>query len=119
MGTCILVETLHPRHPYLAHSPTMRVPMTVSTTDYAYVALWAALLAVRRHNRSSRRKIRHLVCPGLGTGCGQLDPSEAARQMGLAWIHFQSPPSQIDWPFAAFRQQQIRRGGDLGRTSPP
>src|SRR5215470_6688903 len=28
VGTSIIVETGHPKHPFLAHSPTMRVPMT-------------------------------------------------------------------------------------------
>lgn len=33
VGTCILVPTGHPAHPFVAHSPTMRIPMNISGTD--------------------------------------------------------------------------------------
>ena len=47
IGTCLLVDTGHPRHPFLAHAPTMRVPMEIDRTDYAYLAMWATLLGTR------------------------------------------------------------------------
>jgi O-acetyl-ADP-ribose deacetylase (regulator of RNase III) len=50
VGTSMMVETEHPRHPFLAHTPTMRVPMPIARTDYPYLAMWAMLLAVRRHS---------------------------------------------------------------------
>jgi O-acetyl-ADP-ribose deacetylase (regulator of RNase III) len=33
VGTSLIVETGHPEHPFLAHTPTMRVPMPVAKTD--------------------------------------------------------------------------------------
>ncbi|MDY7023038.1 MAG: macro domain-containing protein, partial [Cyanobacteriota bacterium] len=38
VGTCLIVETQHPKHPFLAHTPTMRVPMSINGTDIPYVA---------------------------------------------------------------------------------
>jgi O-acetyl-ADP-ribose deacetylase (regulator of RNase III) len=118
VGTSMIVETGHPRHPFLAHTPTMRVPMPIARTDYPYLAMWAMLLAVRRHNLSAERQIEVVACPGLGTGIGRVPFPEAARQMALAYRNFLSPPRGISWPFATGRQNQIRRGGDLGAALP-
>jgi O-acetyl-ADP-ribose deacetylase (regulator of RNase III) len=114
IGTSMIVETAHPKHPFLAHTPTMRVPMPITVTDNVYTAMWAMLLAVRRHNLTSEQPISLLACPGLGTGVGQMPPEEAARQMALAYRHFLSPPKTIHWSFATLRQDAIGRGGDLG-----
>jgi O-acetyl-ADP-ribose deacetylase (regulator of RNase III) len=110
VGTSVLVETEHPRHPYLAHTPTMRVPMPIVHTDHVYLAMWAMLLAVRRHNQRADRSIRTIACPGLGTGTGRVPYPEAARQMALAYLSFLYPPTGIDWQFANKRQSEVRYG---------
>lgn len=114
VGTSFIVETGHTEHPFLAHTPTMRVPMPISRTDNVYSAMWAMLLAVRHHNLQCDRRIESVACPGLGTGVGQVPFREAARQMALAYRHFLHPPTRIGWPFATKRQEAIRVGGDLG-----
>ena len=119
MGTSIIVETGHPKHPFVAHTPTMRTPMPIALTDHAYVAMWAMLLAVRRHNLTSERRISIVACPGLGTATGRVPPAEAARQMALPYEHFVKPPTSIDWTLAGQRQAAIRYGGDLGLLLPP
>ena len=96
VGTCIIVPTDHAAHPYVAHSPTMRVPMNIQSTDHVYLAMWAALTAVHRHNRSAARKIDSLACPGLGTGTGGVDPIEASLQLRMAYEHFKRPPQVIN-----------------------
>ena len=96
VGTCMLVPTENKEHPWLAHTPTMRHPMDIRGTDNAYTAMWAMLNAVRQHNLSHEHhadKIKSVACPGLGTGCGRLKFEEAARQMALAWKHFQERTS--------------------------
>ncbi len=113
IGTSFIIETRHPGHPFLAHTPTMRVPMSISTTDNVYTAMWAMLLAVRRHNRSSSSKIRSVACPGLGTATGRVPPREAARQMALAYGWYARPLAVIDWATAEGRQAMVSRGGDL------
>ena len=114
VGTSLIVPTGDPAHPYLAHTPTMRVPMTIACTDTVYLAMWAALLALRQHNRENPRPIRHLLCPGLGTGVGEMPYPEAARQMATAYRHFCHPPTTLDWRVADTRQKAIARGGDHG-----
>lgn len=119
VGTSFIIDTGHQRHPFLAHTPTMRVPMSISATDNVYVAMHAMLLAVRRHNVSTDRKIRKLACPGLGTATGRVPFKEAARQMVLAYRSSLRPLTAIDWPTAQARQAAIGRGGDqtLGDSS--
>ncbi len=112
VGTCILVPTDDRRHPYLAHAPTMRVPMEISRTDYAYLAMWAVLLAVHRHYAACEQSICSLACPGLGAGTGRMPAREVARQMALAYAHYLDPPSRLDWDVATRRQAAIGRGGD-------
>ncbi|HVL15538.1 MAG TPA: macro domain-containing protein, partial [Gemmata sp.] len=57
VGTCVIVPTDQEAHPFVAHAPTMRVPMNIQGTDHVYLAMWAVLTAVHRHNRSESRKI--------------------------------------------------------------
>jgi O-acetyl-ADP-ribose deacetylase (regulator of RNase III) len=122
VGTSTIVETRHPTHPYLAHTPTMRIPMDIARTDHVYLAMGAMLLAVRRHNQTEERKIDVVACPGLGTGTGHVPPRQAARQMALAYRNFLHPPHSIgrmDWAYADHRQAEIRYGGDMGFHIPP
>jgi O-acetyl-ADP-ribose deacetylase (regulator of RNase III) len=110
VGTSFIIETEHPKHPFLAHTPTMRVPMSIQGTDVPYIAMWAMLLAIRQHNRTNQRPIRSVVCPGLGTGIGQVPYSEAARQMAIAYDHSLYPPKTINTFVAASRQLQLWEG---------
>lgn len=108
VGTSILVPTGHPDHPWLAHTPTMRVPMDIRGRDNAYLAMFAMLRAVHRFNASGPdRPIEVVACPGLGTATGRLSGPEGARQMGLAWRHYLDPPRTLSWPFARQRQTAI------------
>lgn len=114
VGTSFIIKTHHQKHPYLAHTPTMRVPLKITRMDNVYQAMFAMLLAVAQHNESSgKNKINIVACPGLGTATGQVAPKEAARQMELAYRNFHNPPKHINWKFAAKRQQAIGLGGDF------
>ncbi|HVU13232.1 MAG TPA: macro domain-containing protein, partial [Phototrophicaceae bacterium] len=119
VGSSIIVETQHNQHPFLAHTPTMRVPMIIAHTDNVYKAMWALLLAVRQHNTSAERTIEIIACPGLGTGVGKVPFRQAAKQMAAAYRHFLNPPTFITWGFAGERQLQVRYGGDDGFEFPP
>lgn len=107
IGTSMIVETGHRLHPYLAHTPTMRVPMPINDTDNVYVAMKAMLLAVRDFNRIENR-ISTIACPGLGTATGRVEPEEAARQMALAYKNVLHPPEEINWTFAVARHREIK-----------
>ncbi len=118
VGSCIIVPTGHPTHPFVAHAPTMRVPMNIKGTDHIYLALWATLTAVHRHNRSQSRKIDSVACPGLGTGTGGVDALEAALQLFLAYEHFCRPPQFINPSVAQERHEKIYYGGHWGFAHP-
>lgn len=110
IGTSIIIETEHIKHAFLAHIPTMRVPMKIRNTDIPYVAMWAMLLAIRQHNKNFQDSIKSVVCPGFGTGIGCVSHGEAARQMALAYDHFVYPPKFINCFVAASKQLQIWEG---------
>jgi O-acetyl-ADP-ribose deacetylase (regulator of RNase III) len=114
IGTCIIVPTGKPKHPFVAHTPTMRIPMNIAGTDYVYLAMWATLLEVRRHNRHHESKIESLVCPVFGAGSGGVDFIEATLQLRLAYEHFIIPPKVLNPSFAQMRHERIHYGGRYG-----
>lgn len=119
VGTSFVIHTDHPKHPFLAHTPTMRIPMPIARTDHVYAAMWATLIAVYRHNQGSpEMPIHSLACPGLGTGTGEVPYHEAARQMALAYRFYLDPPTHLDWRVADQRQDLVRYGGDVGLSFP-
>jgi len=106
VGTSFIVPTGHAQHPFLAHTPTMRVPASIAATDHVYLAMKAMLQAVQDFNAQEPR-ISTVACPGLGTATGRMPYAEAARQMALAYAYYQNPPQQLDWPSAAQRHRRI------------
>ena len=118
VGTCIIVHTNHALHPFVAHAPTMRVPMNIQGSDHVYLALWASFIAVHQHNRSESRKIETFACPGLGTGTGGMDAIEASLQLRLAYEHFQRPPQFINPTVAQARHEKVYYGGRWGFMHP-
>lgn len=118
VGTSIIVPTDNAAHPFVAHAPTMRVPMSIQGTDHVYLALWASLIAAHRHNRTETRRIETIACPGLGTGTGGVDAGEAAIQLRLAWQHYQKPAQFINPTMAQERQERIHCGGRAGFAQP-
>jgi len=85
VGAAIVVDSDEPRWPHLVVAPTMRIPENVAHTLNAYLAFRAALLA------SIARGFGSLVCCGLGTGIGGMEPRRAATQMRMALLHALGP----------------------------
>lgn len=94
VGSAIVVPTDHAAWKYLISAPTMRVPEDVSGSLNSYLAFRAVLVAVRDFNSESADPIRSLVCPGLGTGIGNIPPRKCAVQMRIAH-RYVSAPSRI------------------------
>jgi O-acetyl-ADP-ribose deacetylase (regulator of RNase III) len=107
VGTAFVLPTGHASIPFLVHSPTMRVPGSISGTDRVYAATWAALLAVYAHNIDSDEKIETVAFPAMGTGFGGVPFDEAARQMAAAYRHYLEPPHRLDWDFVVNRHKTI------------
>lgn len=107
IGTCFIESTGNEQYPFIGHAPTMRVPQSITGTDNIYMATRAGLVAVYRHNIRSEEKINTIVLPAMGTGFGGVSYDEAARQMGVAYRHYLSPPHRLDWEEVLRREQAI------------
>ena len=107
IGSSFIIETGHAAHPWLAHTPTMRVPTSINGTDNVYLAMKAMLQAVTDFNSNNTVPIRAVVCPGLGTATGRVPFEVAAAQMALAYRYFRNPPQQISWPKAAEISREV------------
>jgi len=118
VGTAFIVETGRLDHAYVAHAPTMRIPMNIAGTDHVYLATWATLLAARQHNRKAAQKIETLVCPAFGAGTGGVPGIEVGFQMKLAWEHLHKAPRNITPSFAQERHERIYYGGKMGFERP-
>ena len=107
VGTSIIVDTEHEDHPFLAHTPTMRVPMDISKTDNVYNSMFAMLRAVANFNKTNKFRINKVLCPGLATATGRVLPKEAARQMMMAYKNFKNPTTNMNWKSLQERNQEI------------
>ena len=92
VGCAEIIKTNHNKWPYMISAPTMRVPQDISYTFNAYIAFRAILIAIKNHNQKNSTKIESIVCPGLGTGIGSLDPRKCAAQMKVAFSYLSKPP---------------------------
>ena len=85
VGCAVIVETNDPRIPYLVSAPTMRVPMNVSNTVKRVPRVPGGAGRRARPQPPAPGSIRSLLCPGLATFYGCMDPRRSARQMLLAY----------------------------------
>lgn len=97
IGTSFIIPTHHDKHPFLAHTPTMRVPEPIAHTDNVYHGMRATLLAIHHHNLSSDQKINSIACPGLGALTGQVPFDKVARQMERAYASVIAPMTDLSW----------------------
>lgn len=119
VGTSFIVASGRLEPAWVAHTPTMRIPMNVSGTDYVYLATWATLLAVHGHNRQKAlTPITTLVCPAFATGTGGVHPLEAGVQIRVAWEHFQQVPCLLNPSIAQRRHERVHYGGAWGHKNP-
>ena len=66
---------------FLITAPTMIYPMDIKGTDNAYKAFLACLTSVSDYNKQHNNVIKKIICPGLGTGVGNVDGKESAKQI--------------------------------------
>jgi O-acetyl-ADP-ribose deacetylase (regulator of RNase III) len=92
VGTAEIVETGHPRIPYIIAAPTMRVPMVLIDTVNPYLATRAVLLLIKHGVVSTgaltgepvAAAVQSVAFPGLGTGVGRVGPNTCAHQVRSA-----------------------------------
>jgi len=86
IGTAEIIKTHHEKWNYMIAAPTMRIPENVAYTLNAYIAFRAILIAINRFNECNPKlPIKSLVCSGLGTGIGSMEPTKCAAQMRAAY----------------------------------
>ena len=118
VGTCFLVETGISDHPFVAHTPTMRVPLNLNFTDNVYLAMWSTLLAIHQHNLQKQKPIVSVVIPGFGVGTGGMDLAEGTFQMLAAYENYLDPPEHLNGSFAQHRHEQVHYGTKWGFENP-
>ncbi len=92
IGSAEIINTSHNKWSYLIAAPTMRIPENVAFTLNAYNAFRAILIAINNFNESKpNRPIKSLVCSGLGTGIGSMEPVKCAAQMRAAYKLIKEP----------------------------
>ncbi len=112
IGTSFIEPTGTTGYPFIAHSPTMRVPGSINGTDKVYAATWASLIAVYRHKaKNVDAPIDTVAFPAMGAGFGSVPYAEVARQMAVAYRHYLNPPHRMDWDMVAGRQRAIHYDG--------
>ena len=89
VGQATIVETDDFEIPFVIAAPTMRVPMALTHSVNAYLAMKAALrvvlYGVLEDGEEVRTYVRRLAVPGLGTGVGQMEPRVSAWQIRCAY----------------------------------
>jgi O-acetyl-ADP-ribose deacetylase (regulator of RNase III) len=103
VGTSFIIETNNSKCPYLVHTPTMRVPMDISKTDNVYNAMRSMLIETTKN-----KNINTVLCPGLGTLTGNVNPIVAAHQMYQAYKSIINPIKEINWKNASLIQNNLR-----------
>lgn len=110
IGTCEIVratpDNVNPIK-YVAHAPTMIVPLHIANTTNVYMAMKSILLSVQEHNNTNETKINNLLCCGLGTGVGHVPYDKAAYDMAKAYRNFKYPLTIINWQIALGRYKNI------------
>ena len=98
----------------LQYATNMSVPNSIEGSDKVYLAAFAALTAIYRHNInvSPQEQIHSVVMPAMGSGFGGISFSECARQMAVAYRHYLNPPHRFDWDMVVSREKEIKYDGD-------
>lgn len=76
----VIIETKHKRIPYLIITPVMQIPKFVDPENCCF-----AMGVIIEEIDKNSDIISEVYCPGLFTGVPNIDYSEAARQMALAY----------------------------------
>jgi O-acetyl-ADP-ribose deacetylase (regulator of RNase III) len=108
VGEALMVETAHPKIPFLISAPTTRVSNDVNDPVKIMLGCRAAVLMAIKENLAS------IAFPGIGSGSAAVTPARAARSM-LAGIH-KGIAGRAPFPLSRqeiAREQVVLRGRDF------
>ena len=92
VGSAEIINTNHDKWSYMISAPTMRIPENIAFTLNAYITFRAILIAINNFNESKPKiAIKTLICSGLGTGIGSMEPTKCAAQMRAAYKLINEP----------------------------
>ena len=103
IGDSMLIR-LHKKYKFLLVAPTMRVPMDVSKTTNAYVAIRRILW----HLESS-----DIVMPMLCTGIGKMPVERAVNQMRMAYRNVVEKVQLTDFDLIRKSQERLMYPNDI------
>jgi O-acetyl-ADP-ribose deacetylase (regulator of RNase III) len=92
---------------YLISAPTMRVPMEIKNTINVYLAFRAVLIAIYEFNKKNNHPIKHVICPGLGTGVGNMSEDICVKQMYQAYKTMTEIQEEQSLNKKAFEQKKL------------
>lgn len=84
VGSALIVKTDDTKVPLMIVAPTMFLPEAVKSQN-CFFAMSAILNIYSKH----KNKIKNIYCPGLGTGVGQVEPLDSAKEMKAAYLKWQ------------------------------
>jgi O-acetyl-ADP-ribose deacetylase (regulator of RNase III) len=84
VGASILVQTNHPKIPYMIAAPTMITPGAVPASHCFY-----AMIAILNAASRNHKVVKQVFCPGLATHTGRVAPEMAAEEMAKAYRKWQ------------------------------
>jgi O-acetyl-ADP-ribose deacetylase (regulator of RNase III) len=115
VGTCFSVFVYAPKRNeedadetkihQLLHAPTMMYPMTLRTVENVYMAFKAVLL--ESHFTQAKESDMTIMCPGLGTCTGAVDPEDAADAMRQAYDDVLLVRGYYNWDQAFRKIKQL------------
>lgn len=121
VGQAICLNTDNENIPYLISAPTMRIPMAVTNTVNAYLAMKGILFCIKNNYiydskefhtgnyKLAKNIIKSVIVPGLGTGIGKVPSDVCAQQMAQAIkeICFEEFKYPTSWTDAALRHRNL------------
>ncbi|MBD3228365.1 MAG: Appr-1-p processing protein [Candidatus Lokiarchaeota archaeon] len=85
VGHALVIKTDSKKFPYLISAPSMEVPLDVSSTINAYLAMRAILMVIIDYNNENNQAIKSVVIPGLAGATGRMPFKRIAFQMLKAY----------------------------------
>lgn len=92
-GSCTMIDVTndHVNCQFIAHCPTMIVPMKITDYSIIYWCIWNFLISIHKHNiNNPTNKIKTVVCPCLGTGVGRFEYEYFIKLFELALENYEN-----------------------------
>ncbi len=118
VGTAEVVDTDHPKIPYLIAAPIVRIPAVLTETVNVYLATRAVLNLVKFGTVPDGTPVKHIIetigIPDLGTETGKMPPHICALQMKAAFqeillCQYEFPESLLQ----AHKNHHLLSSGDV------